>query len=54
MDMNERYLVSMEDGEIVKATPTGFESTGMFVVPVFEAPITHETLENYIWISENV
>jgi hypothetical protein len=25
------YLVSIEDGEIVKMTSDGFESTGMFV-----------------------
>ena len=26
------YLVSIEDGEIVKMTTDGFESTGMFVL----------------------
>ena len=28
------YLVSLEDGEIVKFTANGFESTGMFIVPL--------------------
>ena len=30
------YLVCMEDGEIVKKTATGFESTGMYVLPADE------------------
>ena len=27
------YMVSLEDGEIVKMTADGFESTGMYILP---------------------
>lgn len=32
------YMVAMEDGEIVKMTEQGFESTGMYIMPFGEAP----------------
>ena len=47
------YMVALEDGEIVKKTAYGFESTGMFIVPVDEAPITHETISKFVWMTAN-
>ncbi len=41
------YMVAMEDGEIVKVTADGFESTGMFVLPIDGAPVTLETFIRY-------
>ena len=38
------YMVALEDGEIVKFTPNGFESTGMYVLPVNGAPVPMETV----------
>ena len=32
-----RYMVCLEDGELVKVTGKGFESTGMFLLPAEEA-----------------
>jgi hypothetical protein len=31
-----RYFISLEDGEIVKMTADGFESTGIFMVDLDE------------------
>ena len=47
------YMVALEDGEIVKLTANGFESTGMFILPVREAPMTPETLYGSAWVSAN-
>ncbi len=33
-----KYMVALEDGEIVKMTNQGWESTGMFFIPVVGAP----------------
>ena len=33
-----KYMVALEDGEIVKMTDQGWESTGMFFIPVVGAP----------------
>jgi hypothetical protein len=41
------YMVAMEDGEIVKRTAEGFESTGMFVLPNDNYPVTLETFRKY-------
>jgi hypothetical protein len=34
MRLTMAYMVALEDGEIVKLTAEGFESTGMFVVSI--------------------
>jgi hypothetical protein len=47
------YMVAQEDGEIVKMTETGFESTGMFIVPVGQAPSFSETVSKNAWVSAN-
>jgi hypothetical protein len=36
------YMVALEDGEIVKLTPNGFESTGMFVLSINGVPVSIE------------
>ena len=36
METAMRYMIALETGEIVKVTDFGFESTGMFVVPLEE------------------
>lgn len=33
-----KYMVALEDGEIVKMTEQDWESTGMFFLPVVGAP----------------
>jgi hypothetical protein len=38
------YLVALEDGEIVKLTANGFESTGMFIVPTGGRPLPHDPI----------
>lgn len=43
------YMVAIEDGEIVKMTDNGFESTGMYIVPQDEAPTTYETFSISDW-----
>jgi hypothetical protein len=44
------YMVALEDGEIVKLTANGFESTGMYIIPSGGAPVTYET----VWKSARV
>ncbi len=51
MDTQMQYVVALDDGELVKMTIDGFESTGMFLIPVDDAPISQRTLLNYIWVS---
>jgi len=51
METRMQYLVALEDGELVKMTVDGFETTGMFLVPVEGGEITRRTLMNYIWVS---
>ena len=43
------YMVAIEDGEIVKMTVNGFESTGMYIVPHREEPTTYETFSISDW-----
>jgi hypothetical protein len=38
------YMIALEDGEIVKLTPNGFESTGMFVLPLSGVPFPAEAV----------
>ncbi|NIP36871.1 MAG: hypothetical protein GWN18_18055 [Thermoplasmata archaeon] len=45
------YMVALEDGEIVKMTADGFESTGMFVLPISITPQTSETVRNYAQVA---
>ena len=47
------YMVAMEDGEIVKVTADGFESTGMFVLSIDGAPVTLETFIKYAQVAIN-
>ena len=51
METRMQYVVALDDGELVKMTLDGFESTGMFLVPVEDAPISLRTLLIYIWVS---
>lgn len=51
METRMHYVVALDDGELVKITVEGFESTGMFLVPVEGAPISMRTMLNYIWVS---
>jgi len=44
------YMVAIEDGEIVKMTDNGFESTGMYILPHDAEPTTYETTSNYQWV----
>lgn len=48
--MNRRmnYLVSLEEGEIVKVTANGFESTGMFIVPLADEITDHEWVASHL------
>ena len=41
------YMVALEDGELVKMTDEGFESTGMYVIPAGLAPVTYHTVSRY-------
>ena len=43
------YVVAIEDGEIVKMTANGFESTGMYIVPPGAVPTTYETFSKSQW-----
>ena len=47
------YMVALEDGEIVKMTANGFESTGMFVLPVDGSPVTLDTFIRYARVAIN-
>ncbi len=47
------YKVAIEDGEIVKKTDNGFESTGMYIIPQGTAPSTYETVSKYQWVMAN-
>ena len=47
------YMVALEDGEIVKLTAGGFESTGMFVVSIDGSPISMEAVRRYAQASAN-
>ncbi len=47
------YMVALEDGEIVKLTAEGFESTGMFVVSIDGSPVSLETVRRYAQIAAN-
>jgi hypothetical protein len=47
------YMVALEDGEIVKMTASGFESTGMFVLPIDGAPVSLETFIKYAQVAIN-
>lgn len=51
METRMQYVVALDDGELVKMTVEGFESTGMFLIPIEGAPISQRTLLNYIWVS---
>ena len=42
------YLVSLEDGEIVKFTANGFESTGMFIVPLEDGMTDHQWVAGHL------
>ena len=48
-----RYMVALENGEIVKKAANGFESTGMFIVRVGEGPVPFETVSKYARVSAN-
>ena len=47
------YMVALEDGEIVKMTYQGWESTGMFFIPVGEAPSPHITVRKAAQVTVN-
>ncbi len=51
METRMHYVVALDDGELVKMTVDGFEATGMYLVPIDDAPISARTLLNYIWVS---
>lgn len=48
--MNRRmnYLVSLEEGEIVKVTADGFESTGLFIVPLPDETTDQERVAGHL------
>ena len=45
------YMVALEDGEIVKMTADGFESTGMFVLPIASTPATSGAIRAYAQVA---
>lgn len=47
METAMTYMVALEDGELVKMTAQGFESTGMFVILAGLAPVAYETVSKY-------
>ena len=47
------YMVAMEDGEIVKMTADGFESTGMYIMPFGEAPAPYALVSRSELIKAN-
>ena len=47
METATRYFIALDDGELVKMTDEGFESTGMFVLPVEGAPVASETVSRF-------
>ena len=51
MKTRMHYVVALDDGELVKMTVDGFESTGMFLVPIDDVPMSARTLANYMWVS---
>lgn len=53
MQSTMAYMVAMEDGEIVKVTADGFESTGMYVLPNEGAPVSLETFIKYARVAIN-
>lgn len=48
MERRMNYLVSLEEGEIVKITTNGFESTGMFIVPLPDEIADHQGVAGHL------
>lgn len=53
MQSTMAYMVALEDGEIVKLTANGFESTGMFIVPTGGRPLSHNSVSKRPWVTAN-
>jgi hypothetical protein len=47
------YMVAIEDGEIVKMTDNGLESTGMYLVSPVAVPTTYEAISKNQWVVAN-
>ena len=47
------YMVALEDGELVKMTDQGFESTGMYVIPAGLSPVTYQTVSRHARVRAN-
>jgi hypothetical protein len=47
------YMVALEDGEIVKKTANGFISTGMFILPIGDVPLSLEPVQKNVHITAN-
>jgi hypothetical protein len=47
------YMVALEDGEIVKRTAKGFETTGMFIMTIDNTPMTLEAARRHARLMAN-